>query len=88
MIEYKPTQGLKGKARAQKYLKLHSDDYNDFNVFCPCIGDDCREEYCASWVKAEVVLSNPGRHPENSIYDIVPGYCRNPMITGIIKTTT
>jgi hypothetical protein len=89
MRPYKPTQGTNSKAKAQKYLDFHTDDYNYSGLYCPCIGEGCREEYCASWVKAKVVLSNPGRLLEDqSIYDIIPGYCRNPMITGKIKTIT
>ena len=46
---------------------------------------DCVGDRCASWEKAKIYLTNPGRmHDEQSIYDINYGYCRNPGITSKI----
>jgi hypothetical protein len=87
MITYTPIKGPGSRAMAQKFLDRHFDEFNEWDVYCPCISDDCREQYCASWVKAEVYCRNGLSRTEKVMFDIKPGHCQNPMITGTIKTT-
>jgi hypothetical protein len=85
-MNYKPTQGVTSKGRAEKFLKKHFLDYNIWDKICPFTGDGCHGYGCAAWENAKVKLDNPGRmRSEDSVYDIVKGYCKSPAITGVIK---
>jgi len=85
-MKYKPTQGTTSKARAKKHLDKFFIDYNTVDIKCPLTGELCNGFKCAAWEKATVYLSNRGRmRSEDSIYDVRPGLCRSPVITGVIK---
>lgn len=83
---YKPIKGKGSEAAAKRTLKRDYTGFNAFNKHCPIISRDCLSWRCAAWKEAEVYLKNPGRLTEDqSFYDIEPGYCNSPLITGEIK---
>jgi hypothetical protein len=86
---FEPNQGINSKKYAEKTLGYHPIKFNTFDRHCPLLDKQCLLEVCGSWKNAEVYLSNPARMTKDqSIYDIEPGYCRNPLITGEINAKT
>ena len=95
MKKFKPIKGVNSRKRAEKFLKTNYFDYNSFEIvldydqyekICPMTMQECKSFKCAAWIHAEVFLSNRGRmHMKDSIYDIRPGRCNSPLITGKLE---
>ena len=86
-MKYEPVQGVDSKEKAQAFLDKHEAEYNECRKQCPLIRLECEEANCVAWVKAKVYLSNPSRMTlDQDIYNIKPGYCKSPLITGKIES--
>jgi hypothetical protein len=83
MNTFKPIRGINSQDIAENFLSVHFNEINSKDVkICPMINDICGGARCAAWVKAEVYCTNPSRPDNLSMYNIRPGYCRSPVITG------